>query len=787
MSSSRSNISSKAPTAFLPGIVRAETARQLENLSLLCLPHLTYPIRLPTSAVSYTSPTVIDQVATLACTSSASVPIRSFSSQSSSSTTNRSRNSIILPSHPLQSSSTATLPLNSSGHHSPLGIGVPEPCCRMNQQSPAVVSAHNHLTVTTGTSDVTGLLHSTGSMDGQDRSRLTGPLVYLQNDDSGLKIQSTHAPITPSIDLPCTTLSSTSTAPAFIIVVRYPALLEMLVRAILVHARLPFWLARVAAARPVCLTLISQCTEFFRIRGRLTGAIPPTWLKEKFGIEQYSILQDEYIWLRSFTTSIPSSNSLEDRLLSGHLILFRTICSRLVASLFLSETSLADVSSSATSESRATSGQKCSLLTGLTEFKQPRHCTFLSSPLSLIRLFARSDNQLAALASRFQGRFHFEPSTDPSESACFKEEAHQPLQAADVASGSSMNATPSFTTTHPNSVFASFRAASGDSEILYTTQGSVNDADDEEDKPLREDEEDNEVEDTGLAPPSCLEMSQLLCSVSVQPPTPLMVALCLYQARKLVPLLLVDFLFPAARFMLRGVALAQFSQLVSAFTDPVNAASEHDIDLVPTSADINKLDDRLMSHESDGRQSLPFPGGMSDYSFHSHLSPNLLATGDSINSSPSIGIGIEPSNLTTRLGNGLENSNHQTFGILEEESNVRSTLSASAYAHPGTLGQSSGKVHMGAKISDIRLFRSPVETSNSGRSSQSTGHGNITGNSMPVGMEVVQRVGCLSRPAAQNLLLFLAKMDLQCLENVRTNGLHLNYLYLNLLILQFMF
>ncbi|CAH8660750.1 unnamed protein product [Heterobilharzia americana] len=119
--------------------------------------------------------------------------------------------------------------------------------------------------------------------------------------------------------------------------VRNPEILNLILKAIL-HTSLPFSDVKLdIMSSSTANILISQCAEYFRVRGFLLGQTPVRILKENFNTDHITILQNDLSWFRKmmdFDNDLLSYQIIiSDCLLAGHLDSVRLFCAQLVASV----------------------------------------------------------------------------------------------------------------------------------------------------------------------------------------------------------------------------------------------------------------------------------------------------------------------------------------------------------------------------------------------------------------------------------------------------------------------
>ncbi|KAK4474612.1 hypothetical protein MN116_001749, partial [Schistosoma mekongi] len=119
--------------------------------------------------------------------------------------------------------------------------------------------------------------------------------------------------------------------------VRRPEILNLMLKTIL-HATLPFLDVKLDfASLPTANILISQCSEYFRVRGFLLGQTPPQILKTNFNTDHITILQNDLLCFKKLMDydkmfqSCFNEDLLNDCLLAGHLNSIRLICAQSVA------------------------------------------------------------------------------------------------------------------------------------------------------------------------------------------------------------------------------------------------------------------------------------------------------------------------------------------------------------------------------------------------------------------------------------------------------------------------
>uniref|UniRef100_A0AA85JHW3 UBA domain-containing protein n=2 Tax=Trichobilharzia regenti TaxID=157069 RepID=A0AA85JHW3_TRIRE len=117
--------------------------------------------------------------------------------------------------------------------------------------------------------------------------------------------------------------------------IRNPEILNLLLKTIL-HSPLPFFDVKFdLMTSPTASILISQCAEYFRVRGFLLGQTPAQVLKRNFNTDHITILQNDISWFRNMMDFDRNLNAykvaLSDCLLAGHLNSIRLICAQAVA------------------------------------------------------------------------------------------------------------------------------------------------------------------------------------------------------------------------------------------------------------------------------------------------------------------------------------------------------------------------------------------------------------------------------------------------------------------------
>ncbi|KAH8866889.1 Ubiquitin carboxyl-terminal hydrolase 24 [Schistosoma japonicum] len=121
--------------------------------------------------------------------------------------------------------------------------------------------------------------------------------------------------------------------------VRRPEILNLMLKTIL-HATLPFLDIKLDfTSLPAANILISQCSEYFRVRGFLLGLTPPQLLKTNFNTDHITILQNDLLWFKKLMDFVKTfqycynEDLLNDCLLAGHLNSVRLICAQSIASV----------------------------------------------------------------------------------------------------------------------------------------------------------------------------------------------------------------------------------------------------------------------------------------------------------------------------------------------------------------------------------------------------------------------------------------------------------------------
>ncbi|CAH8569019.1 unnamed protein product [Schistosoma turkestanicum] len=151
----------------------------------------------------------------------------------------------------------------------------------------------------------------------------TGPTCYTRNNS-------------PSI--PHSSYSSICSLHGYI---RHPEILNLILKTIL-DTPLPFFDVKLlnTMSLPAVKILISQCAEYFRVRGFLLGQTPPQILKRNFNTNHITILQNDLLWFKELMDFDDNNNVqcyeneiLNDCLLAGHLDSVRLICAQVIACL----------------------------------------------------------------------------------------------------------------------------------------------------------------------------------------------------------------------------------------------------------------------------------------------------------------------------------------------------------------------------------------------------------------------------------------------------------------------
>ncbi|VDL89636.1 unnamed protein product [Schistocephalus solidus] len=105
----------------------------------------------------------------------------------------------------------------------------------------------------------------------------------------------------------------------------------------------PFWNTQLAHLSDADRRFMLQCSEFFRLRGRLAALAEHSCLQHYAGVDTVGLFENEIQWFRVFASAnaaAPSWDekiypSAENALLCGHLRFLRTACYQLVSSLLL--------------------------------------------------------------------------------------------------------------------------------------------------------------------------------------------------------------------------------------------------------------------------------------------------------------------------------------------------------------------------------------------------------------------------------------------------------------------
>ncbi|CAI2735807.1 unnamed protein product [Schistosoma spindalis] len=147
----------------------------------------------------------------------------------------------------------------------------------------------------------------------------TGPTCYTRNSSSSVS----H-----------TSHSSICSLHGYI---RHPEILNLILKTIL-NTPLPFFDVKLdIMSLPAVNILISQCAEYFRVRGFLLGQTPPQILKTNFNTDHITILQNDLLWFKKMmdfddkNMQYHENQILNDCLLAGHLNSIRLICAQSIA------------------------------------------------------------------------------------------------------------------------------------------------------------------------------------------------------------------------------------------------------------------------------------------------------------------------------------------------------------------------------------------------------------------------------------------------------------------------
>ncbi|CAH8678527.1 unnamed protein product [Schistosoma rodhaini] len=147
----------------------------------------------------------------------------------------------------------------------------------------------------------------------------TGPTCYTRNSSSS----ASH-----------TSYSSICSLHGYI---RHPEILDLILKTIL-NTPLPFFDVKLdIMSLPAVNILISQCAEYFRVRGFLLGQTPPQILKTNFNTDHITILQNDLLWFKRMVDfddknmQYYENQILNDCLLAGHLNSIRLICAQSIA------------------------------------------------------------------------------------------------------------------------------------------------------------------------------------------------------------------------------------------------------------------------------------------------------------------------------------------------------------------------------------------------------------------------------------------------------------------------